>query len=271
MRLLAPLLCFVAIAAAQDARDIVRRSVDLDGKNLDAAGKYTYVERQEIRYLDSSGAVKDKNSRTTDVIWLEGSPYRLMVARDDKPLPPADQKKEDDKLKVSTEERRHETAAQRQDRLVQWDHRQRRVHEPLTEVPDAFTFKLAGEETLRGRPVWVIDAKPVPGYVPKAKASAYLPHVKARLWIDKANYQWLRADGETLDTIAFGAFLIRVGKGTHITLEQAPVADGNWMLTHLTMNGSVRVALVKVIRGTFDFSWSNFKKSPAAAAVTAER
>jgi len=257
------LAVFPCLVSAQDARDIIRRAVDLDRKNLEQARNYTYVEHQETRILDSAGALKEKNSRTTDVIWLEGSPYRQLVAKDDKPLPSADQQKEDAKLRSDKEIRSHETAAQRNERLAAWDRRQARMHEPLSEAPDAFTFKLAGEETLNGRAAWVIDAVPVPGYKPKHQSSQYLPHVKARLWIDKANYQWLKADGETLDTIAFGAFLVRVAKGTHIVMEQAPVDAQAWMLTRVSLRGSVRIALVKVIHGTFDFAWNDFKRAPA--------
>ncbi len=41
---------------------------------------------------------------------LEGSPYRRLVARNDQPLSPKEQKKEEDKLRRSIEERRKETA-----------------------------------------------------------------------------------------------------------------------------------------------------------------
>lgn len=260
MRLAVCLIFLPAIVFAQDAREIVRRSVELDRKNLGLARNYTYLERQETRILDSSGAVKEKNSRTTDVIPLEGSPYRRLVARDDKPLPAAERRKEDEKQRMDSEVRRKETPAQRQERLAQWDRRQRRMHEPLSEVPNAFTFQLAGEETIDGREAYMIDAAPIPGYKPKRASSAYLPHVKARLWIDKRDYQWIKAEAETLDTIWFAGFLVRVSKGTHIVIEQSYINGEVWMLTRLSLRGSVRVALVKVIHGTFDFTWSDFKK-----------
>ena len=241
----------------------MRRSVDLDGKNLVAEHEYSYTERQETRILDSAGKVKEQHSRTTDIILLEGSPYRRVVARDGKPLAPAEQKREDDKLRFDTGERSHETPEQRKARLADWDRRQRRMHEPLSEVPDAFTFKLAGEETLDGRPVYVVDAMPKPGYKPKRQSSQYLPHVKARLWIDRDDYQWRKVDAETLDTISFAAFLVRIAKGTKIELDQNHIDGDAWVLTRLSLSGSLRVALVKVIHGTFDFHWSDFKRFPA--------
>lgn len=245
----------------------MRRSIELDHRNLELARNFTYVERQETRFLDSTGRVKETSSRTTDIIWLEGSPYRRMVARDNKPLPPAEQRKEDEKLRLATAARHAEGPAQIQARLADWDRRQRHMHEPLSEVPDAFTFKLSGEETLNGREAYVIDATPKPGYKPRQAASAYLPHVKARLWIAKSDFQWLKAEAETLDTITFGGFLIRIAKGTHIDMEQSYVNKEAWILTKVSLHGSVRIALVKVIHGAIDFNWSGFQRVSAEPSV----
>ena len=49
--LIAVLSLFPALLAAQDAREIVRRSVELDQKNLEAARNYTYLERQLEKLL----------------------------------------------------------------------------------------------------------------------------------------------------------------------------------------------------------------------------
>ena len=45
MRIAALVICLPAILAAQDAREIVRRGVEIDRKNLEIARNYTYLER----------------------------------------------------------------------------------------------------------------------------------------------------------------------------------------------------------------------------------
>jgi hypothetical protein len=42
------IVCLPAILAAQDPREIVRRSVEIDRKNLEIARNYTYLQRQEV-------------------------------------------------------------------------------------------------------------------------------------------------------------------------------------------------------------------------------
>jgi hypothetical protein len=135
------------------------------------------------------------------------------VARNDQPLSPKEQKKEEDKLRKSIEERRKETAEQRARRIADWERRRQRQRDPLKELPDAFDFRLAGEEALASGEVYVIDATPKPGYKPKLPSAAYFPKVKARLWIDKNDYHWAKVELETLDTISFGGFLVRLGEG----------------------------------------------------------
>ncbi len=80
-RILTLIVCLPAILSGQDPREIVRRSVEIDRKNLEIARNYTYLERQEVRDLDGSGKVKNTEAQTTDVTLLEGSPYRRLVAR----------------------------------------------------------------------------------------------------------------------------------------------------------------------------------------------
>src|SRR5208283_3414183 len=112
MRLLVLCACVPSILAAQngpDAREIVRHSIESDNRNEAVARSYTFLERDETRMLDRSGKPKKApESRTFDVTLLEGSPYRRLVARNDKPLSPSEERKEQEKLRQSIDERRRE-------------------------------------------------------------------------------------------------------------------------------------------------------------------
>jgi len=85
---------------------------------------YNYVQRDEERTLDSSGAVKRRESKTWDVVPLQGSQFRRLIQRDDKPMSPnepqqqetAPQKREAARRKTA-ELRARETPAHRQKRV----------------------------------------------------------------------------------------------------------------------------------------------------------
>jgi hypothetical protein len=256
-----------ALLAAQDAREIVRRSVQLDHRNLEIARNYTYLERQVQRQFDGSGKLKQQTVRTWDVTLQEGSPYRRMVERDDRPLSDAEQRNEDQKLLQNIEARRKETPQQRDRRIAEWDRRREKQREPMREIPDAFDFRLVGEQTLNGGTAYVIDATPKPGYKSKTTAGAFLRKMRARLWIDKDDYQWIKLDAETLDTVAFGAFLIRIGKCARITMEQTRVNHEVWLPKHIALEGSARLFLIKGIHMQLDLTYTAYKKFQADSRV----
>ena len=249
-----------AILFAQDPVEIVRRATEMDRRNTEISRSYTYLQREEQRDLDANGKLKKTQSETFDVTLLEGSPYRRLVAKDDRPLAAKEQRKEEEKLQRSIAERRKETKEQRERRIAGWEHKREKQREPIKELPEAFDFKLRGEEALNGGEAFVIDANPKAGYRPKSATTAFFPKVKLRLWIDKKDYQWVKMDLETLDTITFGGFLVRMAKGGHLTVENARINREVWLPKRAAVKGSVRIALVKLLRGEITFTFSDYKK-----------
>ncbi|HJZ96691.1 MAG TPA: hypothetical protein VKE70_09285 [Candidatus Solibacter sp.] len=266
LRSSAILFCVAFSVQAQDATEIVRRSIALEDRYLELSRNYTYQQRQETRETDSSGKLKKTGSETFDILLLEGSHYRRHIAHDDKPLPPAEQSKEDEKFRQATAERRKETPEQRNYRIAEWERHRRKQREPYRQVPDAFNLKVAGEETIAGVPTWIIDATPKPGYKPVSNATRFFPKMKGRIWIARADYEVLKVDIESLDTISFGGFLVRMAKGSHIVIDAEHVNNEVWMPAKAVLRGSVRIALIKVIRGEVSFTFSNYKKAAVVSA-----
>lgn len=263
--LVALLPCF---AGAQDPAEIVRRAVETDTLNQETARNYTFLQRQEERQFDGSGKQKQYQLRTWDVTLLEGSPYRRLVARNDQPLSPAEQQNEEEKLRSNIEQRRKETPQQRERRLAEWHRRQQRQREPMREMVDAFNLRLVGEETLNGGQAWIIDATPKPGYKPKLASAAYFPKITARLWISEGDYNWIKIDARTLDTISFGGFILRLGKGAHLAIEQTRVNNEVWLPKHVSVDFNARLALIKGLRASLDVVFSDYKKFQAESRIT---
>jgi hypothetical protein len=253
-------LALPAIASAQDPLEIIRRATELDRRDTALARSYTFLQRQERRDLDSKGRLTKTESDTFDVTLLVGVPYRRLVAHNDRPLSPKDQSKEEEKLQKSIEDRRKESPAQHAQRVADWERKQDKQREPLKELPNAFNFKLVGEEALNGGVAFVIEGTPKPGYRPKSQATSFFPKVKLRLCVDKKDYQWIKVDIESLDTISFGGFLFRLAKGSHVTIENARVNNEIWMPKRAAIKGSARIALVKVMRGEMIFTFSDYRK-----------
>jgi len=247
---------------AQDAAEIVRRSIATEDRTIELSRNYGYQQRQEIRETESNGKLRKTGSETYDVLILEGAPHRRHVAHDDKPLPPNEQAREEEKFRREVELRRKDNPEQRQERIADYDRRRRRQREPYREVPNAFHLRVAGEENVAGIPAWIIEATPKPGYKPISNATRFFPKVKGRIYIAKNDYQVLKLDIESLDTISFAGFLVRMAKGSRIVIEAEHINNEVWLPVRAVLHGSVRIALIKVIRGEVIFTFTNYKKVP---------
>src|ERR1039457_6844505 len=267
MRFLALVIWIPAVLAAQDAREIVRRSIEAESAGVEVARNYTYLEREETRELDGSGKLKNLAVHTYDVTLLEGSPYRRLVALNDQPLTAKEQKKEEEKLRQSNVARSAATEQQKQQRIADWRRKQEKQREPLREIPDAFDLRLLPDESLDGHAMWVIDATPKAGYKPKLKSAFFFPKVKMRFWIDRQDYQAVKAGIETLDTISWGGILARLAKGDRLTFEMARVNDEVWLPKAIRITGSARVLLVKGYRGDIEIGYSNYKRFSTESRV----
>jgi hypothetical protein len=80
------------------------------------------------------------------------------------------------------------------------------------------------------------------------------------LWIDKNDYNWAKIDVETLDTISFGGFLLRLAKGTRLIVEQAHVNQEVWLLKGVTLRASARIALIKSVHEELILTFTDYKK-----------
>jgi len=259
--------CALSLAAADDPKEIIRRALQRNAHNDEISRQYTYLQRNDIRTLDGAGNLKHRDLQTFDITLLEGSPYHRLTARDDKPLPPQEETRQREQLKKSIEQRRSETPAQRQQRIADWERKRNRERENLREVPDAFNFRLAGEEQIDGVPVWVIEGTPRAGFKPKSREAAYFPKIKDRIWVAKSDYTPVKIAIETLDTISIGAFLVRLAKGGRIGVEFSRVNDEVWLPKHVSVIASARLFLVKGFHLDADFTFSGYKKFSAESRI----
>ena len=167
MRLLILLAAAGAMAQAQDAREIIRKSIELDQGNWMRMRDYTWVIRDREQHLDASGHVKSEDSKGWESLILYGEPYERQVERDGKPLPAEEQRSQQEKLDKRAGKLAKETPEQRKRRLADYENERRKNREFLREIPDLFDFRLEGIARIDAREVWVISATPHPGYRPK--------------------------------------------------------------------------------------------------------
>jgi hypothetical protein len=224
-------------AGALDARQIVGLSLPATERSWQARDHYTYIERDEDRRLDSLGQVKSENVDVTRMILVNGTRFEQRMEHNGQ-LPSAkEQKKSDEDL----EKLKHETPAERTARLLK-DQENRSF---LRDLLEAFDFHLIGEEIVGGRPAYVLQATPHPGYRGHGKYSKVFSKVEGKLWIDQQDFGWIKVDGEVTQSFSMGLFVARVQRGSHIIMEQTCVGNAVWMPKRLEMRASARILFLK--------------------------
>ncbi len=184
------------------------------------------MERDEDRRLDSEGHVKSKEVDISRTILVNGVPFEQLLEHNGHPPSAEEERKEKEKL----DKLKRETPAQRAERL----RKQAEDNTSLVrEVPKAFDFQLLGEEVVNDRPAYVLQATPRPGYQAQGKFGKMFAKVEGKLWVDKQDLGWIKADGQVIQPFSIGLFLVRVLSGSHITMEQTRVDRGIWMPEHV--------------------------------------
>jgi hypothetical protein len=221
---------------------------------------YTWIARSTERHFDSAGKIKSTERSAWETVMLDGEPYRRMLERNGQPLPPSEQQKQQEKLDKSTARLTRETPEEKQRRLADYETRRRKEREFLREIPDAYDLRVEREAQVDGHDAWVIAGTPKPGYRPRGGDARALLKIRGKIWVDKSNYQWIRLEAETTETIAFGLFLARLNPGAKLVFEQTRVADELWLPKRLFMQGAGRVGLIKKIAMDQEIDWSDYRR-----------
>ena len=214
-------------AAVVDPLEIVRKAVELSEKTDRLRQNYSMTQETIQR---SPG----KESRKTyEMQFRDGKPYRTLVRKDGKPV--TDGQPE---IYKSSEERRFEM---------------------LRELPKALVYTHAGEERISGEDCWVLTAKPKPGYDPPSMLTTFLTRMEAKVWISKEHHRLVRLDAISIGPVSFGGFLVKLGPGTRIQLEQVRVDDNVWLPSRFKMTYNGRI-LFKGWNGEIEQISSNFRR-----------
>jgi hypothetical protein len=165
-------------SSAPDARLIMKASIAMTQRDRKGRLHYTYIERDENRRRDLAGRVKSEDVEVSKMILVNGVPFEQLVERNGQPPSARQERKQQrelDKLKW-------ETPAQRAERLRKQEEENTSI---VQEVPKAVDFQVVGEEAVNGRPAYILQATPHPGYHAQGKYGNMFSKVAGKLWVDK--------------------------------------------------------------------------------------
>src|SRR5262245_21577555 len=152
-----------AQTATPDPVDLMRRSAKAEKENNSKRRQYAYREYKVNRDFDKNGKETGRETETWEVIGLEGSTYRKLIMRNDKPLPHKEQRREDERLVKETERRKKETPEERRRRTLSISYS---FNFPYERAAELYELRDVGGEDVRGRRTHIVEGTPRSGFRP---------------------------------------------------------------------------------------------------------
>ncbi len=165
---------------------------------------YTWAARETTRHLDAGGKVKSTDSEKWETVILFGKPYRKTIERNDVPVAAERRRKDQEKRdQGSREPGTRRLPQQRETRLAAY---------PSTNAPRTVnscencltlsTFTLTAKQSSMGVTPGSSRRLRSPAITRNMATPRRSAKSEGRLWIDKAEFQWVRIEAKTTDTIS---------------------------------------------------------------------
>jgi hypothetical protein len=248
------ILTALPLLASDDATEIIKRFIAADNKNWEQASKYTYVQQADYFDVDKNRSAKKDRSETHEVIFVEGESYKKLVARNDHPLDPKEQAKEEKRLQQTAAERRKQRSSGLFHKTVSAG-----SNEDLLTL---FDSRLVGEEEIRGHKSWVIASTPKAGYSPANAHEKEVLSFERKYWINQADHQILKS------VYIVAGQHVAFMPGSTITWEFDKINDDAWLEVSGVIDG--RLQFAKFIKPAVrtEYQNSKFQKFDVQSTIT---
>ena len=174
---------------------------------------------------------------TKDIVETRDGAVARLIAVNDKPLSPADEQKEQDRLNALLAD-----PGKQRSRKQSQDADMNRVMKILRVLPDAFFYTYAGTVQGPAGRVEKFTFVPNPKFDPPDLETQVLTAMTGEIWIDPVQERVTRLQGQLAHDVDFGWGLLgRLYKGGWITIDQADVGSRQWRIVRfqMAMNGRV--------------------------------
>lgn len=262
------LILLAGCVLAQDPREILKRAMEKDERNLSLLDTYMYERRTLQRMYEKDGKLKETTDKVHEVFHVDGSEIERLMMKNGKALSEKDQEAERKRVDKEIAKIKNESPKDRARRRGETDKDKREEVEARREVFDAFELKLVGVQKINGRQCWGIRGDPRAGFVGKGRRADQMKKVKGTAWIDQESYELARLEMDTHDTISFGWFLFRLQPGAKIRVDQTLINGEVWLPKEIDVRADARL-LGKMLRVGIEVRYDKFRKFSADSKLVA--
>ena len=239
--------------------------IDANQKAIDKL-KENYTGRRSVEetQYDGSGKVSKLDRREETFFFLDGEEISTLVAKDGKPLPDDEQRKENERVEKRIAKHQEEKAhkEKKQETSKEEGQQEKDPDEPGIELfLRACQFVNPRRERFRGQDVLVFDFEGNPEYKPKKLAERVVQQLAGVVWVDEKAHDVARLEAYFVKDVRFGGgFLANLQKGTSFVFEQAFINNEVWLPTYEEAHIGARVLLLKGFKVNEVTRYSDYRR-----------
>ena len=133
----------------------------------------------------------------------------------------------------------------------------------VTLLPSAFIYTFVGMAAGPSGPCYRLRFEPNPSYTPPDREGEVYHGMAGELWIDKAQQRMARLDAHLIADVDFGWGIFgRLYKGGTILVENRDVGEHRWETTHMRLNLTGKIVMLKSLRIDTTEDSTDFKPVP---------
>lgn len=197
-----------------------------------------------------------ERTEVKQMVDTPGGTLGRLVLVNGKPLTPEQSKKEDARLQRLIDDP-SQMAAKRKEQQDD----DRRTREMVKAMPDAFTYQYAGT---RNEEPWgelqILTFKPNPNFNPPNQETKVYRGMEGEMWIDVKDMRLAKIEAKLFRNVEFGwGILGHLDQGGQFVVEQKPVKGGHWEPSHMVLNFTGKVLMVKTLKIRQDETTTDYR------------
>ena len=254
--LLLALVCYVQIGAAQqqniDPVSLMRHATDNEIAATGTGKGPFFMYKKTVQYKD--------HSYTKENIETPQGGLSRTLAKNGKPLTPAEQAKEDQKLKKFAYDKDARSKVEQSSR----EDDQRAII-LMRSLPDAFNYTVAGiTKDPNGHELVHLKFKAKPDWSAPTRETRVLEGMQGDIVVDQTAMRIAEINGVLFKDVDFGwGILGRLYKGGEFIIHQAEVGQGKWEDVLETLHFNGKILMVKNLTIWSTETDSDFRPVPA--------
>jgi hypothetical protein len=190
--------------------------------------------------------------KTTEVVQTPRGSLERLLAVDDHPLAPNDQRQEEERIESLV---RNPAEQQKREQVKRKEAAQCKAF--FKSMADAFNFNYAGREG----DLIKLSYKPNPKFQAPSREARVLQAMEGELWVHATQQRLARIQGQLTADVKFaGGLLGHLNKGGKFSVEQTELAPGQWELTRMEIDMQGKALFFKTIAVQQRQYRSNFRR-----------